>query len=238
LVVASRNPDPEATEELAGLNGGHAVAVKVDVSDESAVVGMVHESIELLGGLDFYVNNAAWTWHEPVTEITSEAFHKTINTNLAACIWACREASRFMIPKRAGNILIVGSTVCAAPSFRETSYRISKMGLKMYAQTLAIELIPYGIRVNTLTPGGVKTKMVSNFTPEMETVITSAIPMRRFGVADEFGAAAVLLISDQLSSYTTGAEVVIDGGYSLRPVPWVTDEELLKLNTRFLEKQA
>ena len=112
------------------------------------------------------------------------------------------------------------------------------MGLKMYAQTLAIELVPYGIRVNMLTPGGVKTKMISNFTPEMETVITSTIPMRRYGVIDEFGAAAALLLSDRLSSYTTGAEIVIDGGYSLRPVPWVTDEELLKLNTRFLEKEG
>lgn len=232
LVVVGLDHVPEAITELEKLNG-RTIFLKVDVSEEPGAVDMVRQAIELMDGLDLYVNNAAWTWHEPITEVTSEAFYKSINTNLAACVWACREVSRYMIPRRAGSVLIVGSTVRVCPSYREASYRISKMGLKTYMETLAIELAPYGIRVNMLTPGGVQTKMVSNFTPQMEAVVTSVVPLRRFGKADEMGPAAVLLLSDRLSSYTTGADVVVDGGYALRPVPWFTDEELLRLNLRF-----
>src|SRR5579862_8545870 len=72
LAVASRNPDPGAMEELARLSGGHATAIKADVSTEAGAVGMVKDALEQLGQLDLFVNNSAGAWHQPITRITSE----------------------------------------------------------------------------------------------------------------------------------------------------------------------
>jgi NAD(P)-dependent dehydrogenase (short-subunit alcohol dehydrogenase family) len=230
LAVASRNPDPQAMEELKKLSEGHAVAISADVSSEEGAVRMVQEAINHFGRLDLYVNNSAGTWHQPITRITSEAFYKTINTNLTACVWASREVARHMISRRSGSILNVNSTVRFCPAYRESSYRISKMGLKMFVETLAIELAPFGIRVNLLTPGHFPTRLTSRIPAHIEAKLKAEIPLRRFGNPDECGAAAVLLLSDHLSGYTTGADIVVDGGLALRPLPMCTDEEIVKMN--------
>src|SRR6202043_2475834 len=99
------------------------------------------------------VSNAGAAWHEPVTGITADAFFKTLNTNLAAAVWGSRETARRMVARRAGAMLMVGSTVRFCPAYREGAYRAAKTGLKAYMETLALELAPFGIRVNMLTPG-------------------------------------------------------------------------------------
>jgi NAD(P)-dependent dehydrogenase (short-subunit alcohol dehydrogenase family) len=230
LAVASRNPDPDAMAELSHLTGGQAIAIKADVSSEDGAVGMVNEALERLGHLDLFVNNSARTWHQPITKITSEAFYSTLNTNLTSCVWASREVTKHMISQRSGSILVVNSTVRFCPAYRETSYRISKMGLKMLMETLAIELAPYGIRVNLLTPGHYPTRLTSGIPPHIEAQLKAQIPLRRFGDPDECGPSAVLLLSDRLSGYTTGSDIVIDGGLVLRPLTMLTDEEIARLN--------
>jgi NAD(P)-dependent dehydrogenase (short-subunit alcohol dehydrogenase family) len=229
LAVAGLNDVPEAIEELQ-KRSGKAFFIKVDVSNEGAVVNMVAEAIATFGGLDLFVNNAAWAWHEPVTKITSENFYKTINTNLAACVWAGREVARHMIPQRAGSILITGSTVRVCPAYLEASYRISKMGVKMYMETLAIELAPHGIRVNMLMPGYYRTRLTASIEMDLENKLKREIPMRRDGDTSECGPAAVFLLSDRLASYITGAELPVDGGLALRPLPLRTDDEILRMN--------
>jgi len=230
LAVASRNPEAEGMAELAQLSRGHAIAIHADVSKEDGAVGMVNEAIEKLGHIDLFINNAVQAWHQPVTKITSEAFYNTINTNLTSCIWAGREIAKHMIARGSGSILIVNSTVRYVPAYRESSYRISKMGLKMYTETLAIELAPFGIRVNLLTPGHYPTRLTSGIPSHIEAKLKAQIPLRRFGNLDECGAAAVLLLSDRLSGYTTGTDITIDGGLALRPLSMLTDEEIAKLN--------
>jgi glucose 1-dehydrogenase len=231
LAVASRNPDAEGMKELETLSRGHAIAIKADVSSEDGAVGMVKEAIERLGRIDLFINNSARAWHQPITKITSEAFYNTINTNLTSCVWAAREISKHMIARRSGGILIVNSTVRYVPAYRESSYRISKMGLKMLMETLSIELAPFGIRVNLLTPGHYPTRLTSGIPPQIEEKLKAQIPLRRFGNPDECGPAAVLLLSDRLSGYTTGTDITIDGGLALRPLPLITDDEIMKLNT-------
>jgi NAD(P)-dependent dehydrogenase (short-subunit alcohol dehydrogenase family) len=230
LVLAGLDPAPEAVEEL--RQSGSCAFLKIDVSEERSVCDMVQRAIDMLGGLDLFINNAAGAWHQSVTQITSEAFSKTLSINLAACVWAGREVARYMIPKRSGSVLIVGSTVRFCPSYTEASYRISKMGLKMYMETLAIELAPFGIRVNMLTPGHFSTKLTAGLSLQKETTLRSNIPLRRFGQPAEIGPTAAFLLSDLLSPYTTGAEFVVDGGLSLRPLPMLSEDEILGLNQR------
>ena len=237
LAIASRNPPSEAVEELKG-SGIDAIAIKADVSNEDDVVNMVKSAIEHFGHLDMYVNNAAWTWHQPITQLTTESWWRTLNTNVSGCVWACREVSRHMIERKEGSILIIGSTAMFNPLYNETSYRVSKTGLNVFMEVLAVELILHGIRVNMIVPGGFDTRMVNEnnfFTAEtargkVADILFGEIPMRRLGKPEEVGPAAAFLLSDKLSSYITGATLVVDGGLKLRPLPLYTDQEILDMN--------
>ena len=95
-------------------------------------------------------------------------------------------------------------------------------------EVAAIELVPYGIRVNMLTPGAFLTDLTKDLPPRQ--MGGPFIPSRRPGRVSELAAAATLLLSDRLSSYTVGAELVVDGGFRLRPMDLLTDEEISALN--------
>lgn len=229
LAIASRNPDAAVIEELK-QKAIRCVAIQADVSQEPQVEAMVAKAISELGHLDFYINNAAWTWHQPITKIDSESWYKTINTNLSACVWACREVCRHMIARGGGSIVIIGSTARLTTSYREAAYRISKTALHILMENLAIEMAPYGIRVNMVTPGHFLTRLTGNVPPEIERKMLELIPAHRFGKTTEIGYAVAMLLSDRLSGYTTGADLVIDGGLTLNPLPLYSEEEIRNMN--------
>lgn len=234
VAVASRNPDPKTIEEIESY-GVRTLRLCADVSKEDQVIRMVRETIERLGGLDLYVNNAASHWDEPATKLTTEGWINSINTNLSACVWACREVARHFIAQGHGSILIVGSTAAGHPLYKETSYRVSKTGLRVYMEVLAIELAPFGIRVNIVTPGYFPTGLASSFFQEVggrekEKALLNTIPLRRPGRVEEIGSAAVFLLSDNLSSFITGADLVVDGGSTLRPLALYSDEDIREMN--------
>jgi NAD(P)-dependent dehydrogenase (short-subunit alcohol dehydrogenase family) len=231
LAIAALAPDPSAVEELRAF-GVRVEAMDIDVSEEDRVLEMVRRTLSVLGRIDLYVNNAAGTWHRPITRLTTESLTKTMATNLYACVWACREVAKHMIERReGGSILIIGSTAMLAPLYRESAYRMSKASLVYFAEVLAIELAPYHIRVNVIIPGFHLTRLSSaGLGPEALEKIIKEIPLRRPGRVEEIGYQAAMLLSDKLSGYTTGASLVIDGGLHLRPLPFLSDQELAALN--------
>jgi NAD(P)-dependent dehydrogenase (short-subunit alcohol dehydrogenase family) len=230
IAIASRDPGREAIESLSA-KGVKAIAIRADLREEEQVVRMVDTAIKELGGIDLFINNAAAHWDESVTQLTSHGWFNTLNANLTACVWACRDIARHMIDRGSGSILIVGSTATRNPLAKETAYRVSKSGLNAYAEVMAIELAPYGIRVNVLTPGAFHTRMTKDVDPRLfDEVAQRDIPLRRVAQPEEIGASAVLLLSDKLSAYTTGADLLVDGGISLRPLPIFSDEELRSFN--------
>jgi NAD(P)-dependent dehydrogenase (short-subunit alcohol dehydrogenase family) len=227
IVVASRRRRLEALVSLRGL-GVHAEWIQADVSSEEGVIRMMSDAQKTFGGLDLFVNNAAGTWHEPITHLSNASWSRTLATNLSACAFGCRQAAQLFIAQGHGAILIVGSTAAHVPLYRESAYRVSKAGLKALMEVVAIELAPYSIRVNLLTPGAFVTELTKDLSPRQ--MGGALIPLRRPGQVAELGAAAVLLLSDKLSSYTTGSELVVDGGFRLRPMELFSDEELSDLN--------
>lgn len=229
VAIADLHRDDTTLKEIEA-RGGRGLYIQADVSDESQVVKMVSSALAELGHLDLFINNAATTRHQPVTQITTDAWLKTLHTNLTACMWACREVCRHMVTRQQGSILIIGSTAQYTQAYKEAAYHISKTGLRIYKNTLALEMAPFGIRVNLLVPGHYVTGLTSKIPPATEALLKQQIPLRRFGSTEELGASAVLLLSDKLSPYTTGAELTVDGGLHLRPLPMYTDDELVQMN--------
>jgi NAD(P)-dependent dehydrogenase (short-subunit alcohol dehydrogenase family) len=228
VAIASRNPDPKTSQEIEEL-GVKSLRLCKDLRHEGQAVSMVQETLEAFGHLDLYVNNSAWTWHEPITRITTESWMRTTQINVLACVWACREICQHMISRRQGSILIVGSTAQYNPAYKEAAYHASKAALASFMTTLALEMAPYGIRVNMLVPGSFPTKLNPVSDAKAESV-KQEVPLRRLGRPEECGPAAVLLLSDRLSSYTTGVELVISGGLHLRPFCRYSEDEIMAMN--------
>ncbi len=230
LAIASLDLEEQNVAALRQM-GVRVEAFHCDLSEEEQTVAVVQKAIAAFGQVHLYINNAAWAWHQPVTRVDTGSLLNTLRTNLFACVWACREVSKHMIARKSGSILITGSTAMLNPFYQESSYRISKAGLPYYAEVLAIELAPYGIRVNTIIPGFYLTKLTSSAMSEDSLQrILREIPLRRAGLPVDVGAQAVLMLSDKLSGYTTGASVVIDGGLHLRPLPFFSDQEIAAFN--------
>jgi NAD(P)-dependent dehydrogenase (short-subunit alcohol dehydrogenase family) len=100
----------------------------------------------------------------------------------------------------------------------------------MLMQNLAIEMAPYGIRVNMVTPGHYQTRMTSGISADVERTMLEIIPAHRFGDVREIGSAVAFLLSDRLSAYTFGADIVIDGGLTLHPLGIYTQEQIQSFN--------
>jgi len=214
--LASEGAAVVVVDHASVIDPSGLLAITVELGEEEASVAGVAEAVKLLGGLDLLVYTAAQAHHEPALELTPAAWAATLASNISGCVWTCREAARRMIAAGAGSILVVGSTSLYTPAAGEAAYRASKAALKAYAETLAVELALHGIRVNVLTPGAFRTPLTAHMTPDQRANLLREVPLEREGITDELCATALLLLSDKLSPYTTGAEFVVDGGLRLR----------------------
>jgi 2,3-dihydro-2,3-dihydroxybenzoate dehydrogenase len=216
--VADIRPADE-TLEMAWASGGSASAAVVDVRSEASLESTISEAIADLDGIDLFVNVAAVYAAQSITRLEDEVWSDLLRTNVTACALACKTVAKHMIVKGGGSILVVGSTVVCAPSYAGAAYRASKTALRSYTETLAIELAPFGIRVNMLTPGPFPTALVKDLPAEQRSAAAQEVPLgQREGDLPEVRAAALFLLSDRLASYITGNELFVDGGLHLRPL--------------------
>jgi 3-oxoacyl-[acyl-carrier protein] reductase len=185
---------------------------------EASEVAVARAAAEL-GGLDVVVYTAAVARHEPVLKVSPGAWQETMASNVAGCVWTCREAGKVLASDGGGAMLVVGSTTVYTPAAGEAVYRASKAALKAFVEVLALELASSSVRVNMLTPGFVDTALTAGLTASARETLLREIPLGRQAVPAELTATALLLLSDVLSPYTTGAEYVVDGGIRLRPMP-------------------
>jgi 3-oxoacyl-[acyl-carrier protein] reductase len=206
------------------LDRNEPADIRADLGVEEEAAEAVRRAAALLGTVDLLVHTPAVTRHEPVTELTRTALEAMLSSNLAACVWTCREAARRMLEAGTGSILVVGSTTVYTPARGESVYRASKAALKAFVEVLALELAPHGIRANILTPGAFATPLTAGMTEEQRNTLLREIPLTREGQPRELCATALLLLSDRLSPYTTGAEFVVDGGLRLRPMPFTSGD--------------
>ena len=206
--------------------GSAAVAVRADVSDEAQVREMFREMKDRFGTIDILVNNAGLQQDAPFHEMTLAQWNKVIAVNLTGQFLCSREAVReFMrrgvrpdVSCSAGKILCISSVHEVIPWAGHVNYAASKGGVMLMMKSIAQEVAPFRIRVNSICPGAIRTpiNMEAWDTPQHYNELMKLIPYKRIGEADEIGRAAVWLASDY-ADYVHGISLFVDGGMTLYP---------------------
>ncbi len=206
--------------------GGKAIAVKADVSDEEQVIAIFKAAFDEYGTVDILVSNAGVQKDSAFTEMSLEQWQKVIGIKLTGAFLCAREAAREFIrrgvvPERsraAGKIIFISSVHEVIPWAGHANYAASKGGLMLLMKSIAQELGPQKIRVNSIGPGAIKTNINRDAweTPEAEASLLKLIPYKRVGDAKDIASVAVWLASDE-ADYITGTTIFADGGMLLYP---------------------
>lgn len=206
--------------------GSQAYAVKADVSREDQVQEMFQHMMERFGTVDILVNNAGLQRDAAFHEMTLEQWGTVINVNLTGQFLCAREAVReFLrrgvveqVSRAAGKIICISSVHQEIPWGGHANYAASKGGVMMMMQSLAQEVAPHRIRVNSIAPGAVRTPIntAAWHTQEAYERLMTLVPYKRIGEPADIARATVWLASDD-SDYVVGATLFVDGGMTLFP---------------------
>jgi sorbose reductase len=202
----------------AGLPTPKVHGYECDTSSEEGVKSTWDKIVKEFGKVDILVTNAGITGGAPAEDYNYSDFKKMIDVNLQGTFLFAREAGKWWIENKIdGRILIVSSmsgSIVNRPQ-KQSAYNASKAASAHLMKSLASEWASYGIRVNALSPGYIQTE--ANEGEEMKNLSeqwVKDIPMARIAKPEEFRGAAVWLVSDA-SSYVTGSEILVDGGYTI-----------------------
>jgi glucose 1-dehydrogenase len=228
-VVVNYLSKPDVAERIADdirKHGVEAMAVRADVSREDEVRAMFRTMVDAWGTIDVLVANAGLQQDAAVTEMTLQQWNTAIAVNLTGAFLCAREAVREMVrrgprpdvSRATGKILFMSSVHERIPWAGHVNYAASKGGMMQLMQSLAQELAPQRIRVNSIGPGAIQTPINRSAweTPEALGRLLTLIPYGRIGQPEDIGRAAVWLVSDD-SDYVTGQTLFVDGGMTLYP---------------------
>jgi glucose 1-dehydrogenase len=228
-VVVNYITNADAADEVAHAieaMGRRALAIKADVSREEEVVAMFVKAIDHFGTLHIVCSNAGLQRDSPFDQMTLEKWNTVIGVNLTGQFLCTREATREF--KRRGLVeavsIAVGKIICMSSVHQEipwaghANYAASKGGVMLLMRSIAQELAPYRIRVNSIAPGAIRTpiNIAAWSTPEAYKDLMTLVPYKRIGEPDDIARAAVWLASDA-ADYVTGATLFVDGGMTLYP---------------------
>ena len=228
-VVVNYARGAEAAEGVVAeikTKGGDAIAIQADVGNEGQVQAMFRRINEVYGSLDILVNNAGLQKDAPLAQMSLADWEFVLRVNLTGQFLCAREAVREFqrrgpepkLSRALGKIICISSVHDVIPWAGHANYAASKGGVAMLMKTMAQELAPQKIRVNSISPGAIRTPINRSAweTPEAETALLGLIPYKRVGDVEDIGRAAVFLASDA-SDYMTGTTLYVDGGMTLYP---------------------
>ncbi len=223
--VAGKEAAQEVVDEIKA-DGSNAIAIKADVSKEDQVQAMFKQMIDEFGTIDILVNNAGLQRDAAFDEMTLEQWNFVINVNLTGQFLCAREAVREFkrrgvvksISCSAGKIICMSSVHEVIPWSGHANYAASKGGVMLLMKSLAQELAPHRIRVNSIGPGAIRTPINTEAwsTPEAYEALMKLVPYKRIGEPDDIAQTAVWLASDA-ADYVNGITLFVDGGMLCYP---------------------
>ncbi len=206
----------EKVAEEIKIGGGLALAVKADVSDSTQVTKLFDTTLEKFGTVDVLVNNASLTNTERhFLEADETWWDRILGVNLKGAFLCSLRAAKIMAPRRQGSIINLSSGGASRAHRGNAAYDAAKGGVEALTRAMALDLGPYGIRVNSLVPGSVDSKGMD---PEIKKERGRVIPLGRVGEVEEMAGPAVFLASED-ASYITGHIIYADGGLLVQQRP-------------------
>jgi glucose 1-dehydrogenase len=228
-VVVNYVSKPEQAEEVVAQirhEGGNVYAHQADVSQEDQVQAMFARMIADLGTIDILVNNAGLQKDARLEDMTLQQWHTVLGVNLTGQFLCAREAVkefkrrgvRKEVSCAAGKIICISSVHEVIPWAGHVNYAASKGGVMLMMKSIAQEVAPHRIRVNSVCPGAIRTPIntAAWSTPEAYAELMKLIPCKRIGEVDDIGRVVAWLASDE-ADYVTGASIFVDGGMTLYP---------------------
>lgn len=212
-VVANYNKSKEKAIELQNELEAQGFSIdifKADVSKKEDIQNLVNYTLEKYGHIDILINNAGIAKSQLITDVTDEDWNDLINTNLYSAFAMSREVCKNMISNHSGCIINISSIWGLVGSSMESIYSITKAGMDALTKSLAKELGPSNIRVNSIAPGIIDTDMNSEWTEDELRNIIDEIPLEKVGTCEDVAKCVKWLVED---NYTTGQVISINGGW-------------------------
>jgi NAD(P)-dependent dehydrogenase (short-subunit alcohol dehydrogenase family) len=199
-------------DEITAL-GRRAVPLALDVRDEQSIRRMADAVHEAFGRIDILVNNAGCNIRKPAADVTWDDWNLVLDTNLRGAFFVAQAVAKFMLPRRSGRIINIGSVTSVFGSAGIGPYCASRGGIRQLTMSLADDWGPHGITVNCLAPGWFQTAQNAALYDDKAWVeyLVDRIPLRRHGRPEDLEGAIVFLASDG-SAYITGQTLLVDGG--------------------------
>jgi NAD(P)-dependent dehydrogenase (short-subunit alcohol dehydrogenase family) len=211
--------DESSADVLAGelqKAGIRAISVYADVGNSRDVTAMFEKVLATFGKIDALVNNAGIQVWKPLLDVEEAEWDRVVTTNLKGCYLCTQHAARNMKERRSGTIVNIGSGCNKVPFPNLSGYTASKGGIEMFTKSAAMELGPYGIRVNCVAPGAIETERTKKEVADFAKSWSQLTPLRRIGIPDDVAAAVEFLLSDR-ASFITGQTLGVDGGLFAQP---------------------
>ena len=209
IVLNYRSTVDEAVIEKIKSFGVQCLAYKADVSRFDEAEALIKAAKDNFGSVDVHVNNAGITRDMLIMRMTEEQFDSVLDTNLKGAFNTIRFASNIMLKQKSGTIINLSSVVGLMGNAGQANYAASKAGVIGLTKSVARELAPRGITANAVAPGFIMTDMTDVLKEETKKQMLEAIPLKRFGQAEEVAEAAVFLAKNR---YITGQVINVDGG--------------------------
>lgn len=214
VVINYNTSEKEALElkKYIENNNGIAEVFKADLTKREDAKKLIQFTIEKFKNIDVLINNAGVSLIKLFTDYTDEDWNRIINNNLYSAFCTTQEAVKFMINRKCGCIINISSIWGEIGASCECLYAITKAGVDALTKSLAKELGPSNIRVNSIAPGIINTRMNNHLSDEEKVDIKEEIPLEKIGEPEDIAKCVEWLIED---NYTTGQVISINGGWSI-----------------------
>lgn len=214
LAIVGRDAEKLDNFRKTELPDGDVKIYAVDLSDENNIAGLAAKVEEDCGKIDILINNAGITKDNLSLKISTESWHKVLDTNLTSSFLLSKAVLPIMLKRRYGRIINMTSIVGVIGNAGQSNYAASKAGLIGMSKSMALEVASRGITINCLAPGFIKTPMTDVLPDKAKEKLLENIPMSQMGTPEDVANAAVFLASDE-AGYITGQTIHVNGGMAM-----------------------